>query len=88
MNAILERSPCESVLELGNLRTRPSGKLLRIGWRLACALADRVRLWRSRARERAWDRRMVPYLTQRELSDMRMTRQQIEREINKPFWRV
>jgi uncharacterized protein YjiS (DUF1127 family) len=40
-------------------------------------------LWRSRVRER----HAFPVLNDRDLSDLRMSRWQIERELAKPFWR-
>jgi uncharacterized protein YjiS (DUF1127 family) len=54
-----------------------------LGVALARSLADTLRLWRSRARER----HSFPALDDRELRDLRLSRWQVERELAKPFWR-
>jgi len=73
------------------IMTDPGARLtnsfsLRIRRTLAGALQT-VTVWRKRARERAGDRRMLSYMTDRDFADMRLTRQRLSSEINKPFWR-
>jgi uncharacterized protein YjiS (DUF1127 family) len=50
---------------------------------LAGSARRTLALWRSRNRER----RAFPVLNDRDLSDLRMSRWQVERELAKPFWR-
>jgi uncharacterized protein YjiS (DUF1127 family) len=47
-----------------------------------------IRIWRQRASERSQDARMASFFSPDELRDLGTTRQQIEFEANKPFWRA
>jgi uncharacterized protein YjiS (DUF1127 family) len=53
------------------------------GFAVARSVAKLLRLWGSRIRER----RAFPELNERELSDLRLSRWDVERELAKPFWR-
>jgi uncharacterized protein YjiS (DUF1127 family) len=53
------------------------------GATLAGSIGRTLRLWRSRMRER----QAFPDLEDRDLSDLRVTRWELERELRKPFWR-
>jgi uncharacterized protein YjiS (DUF1127 family) len=53
------------------------------GFTVARSIGKLLRLWRSRIRER----RAFPELNERELSDLRLSRWDVERELAKPFWR-
>lgn len=44
--------------------------------------------WMLDAYERWRDRRLLEDMTERDLRDMGLTRQQVRREVEKPFWRV
>jgi uncharacterized protein YjiS (DUF1127 family) len=50
---------------------------------LTWSLAETLRLWRSRFRER----RAFPVLEERDLRDLRLSRWEVDRELAKPFWR-
>jgi uncharacterized protein YjiS (DUF1127 family) len=50
---------------------------------LAATIGRTLRLWRSRLRER----RAFPDLGERDLSDLGVTRWELEQELRKPFWR-
>lgn len=47
-------------------------------------LAGAIRTWRQRARER----RQLALLSARDVHDLGLTEQQIQFEIDKPFWRA
>jgi len=53
------------------------------GWQPLAQLRKMV----VRARRRAKDRAAMALLTDRDLSDMRVSRATLEYELNKPFWR-
>jgi uncharacterized protein YjiS (DUF1127 family) len=86
MNGILERSACDPLLDLGSLRARPRGELLRIWWRVGCALlaawAAWVLVWATRSRQRQDLRDLDPHL----LRDIGLTTGQAAREAHKCFW--
>jgi uncharacterized protein YjiS (DUF1127 family) len=62
-----------------------SGQLSPLAWgrSIMQALGDRLRLWRSRSRER----QSFAVLGERELHDLGLSRWDVEHEIAKPFWR-
>jgi uncharacterized protein YjiS (DUF1127 family) len=70
------------------LRARSATELwkmwLRVGWALLLRAAPPLSVWR----QRAWERRMLAQMTERDLKDMRMTRHDAELESNKPFWKA
>jgi len=88
MNGILERLPCDPLAEQVAARARPGRRL----WRIGCALAvrgwERVRQWNRRAHERRMLGQLAQRMTEHELRDLGLTRQQLAWECNKPFWRA
>jgi uncharacterized protein YjiS (DUF1127 family) len=53
------------------------------GVAVARSLGRTLRLWRARIRER----HAFPVIGDRELSDLRVSRWELEHELSKPFWR-
>jgi len=60
------------------------GMWLRVVWALLLRAAPPLTVWR----QRAWERRMLAQMTERDLHDMRMTRHDAKVESNKPFWKA
>jgi uncharacterized protein YjiS (DUF1127 family) len=88
MNGMLAGSAHDPCFDPAALRARPAAELwglwLGVGRALLVSAGPPLAVWRQRARER----RMLAYLTERDFKDMRMTPQDVRREINKPFWRA
>jgi uncharacterized protein YjiS (DUF1127 family) len=57
---------------------------LRVGRALLLRAAPPLTVWR----QRAWERRMLAHMTERDLKDIGLTRQHAAWEINKPFWKA
>ncbi len=87
MNGNMERNGLAATLDTASLGQLSSGELWRLGWRIVRALVQRcgshLQVWRARAR----DRRMMQYLSERDLRDIGLTRSQARAEMLKPFWR-
>lgn len=60
------------------------GMWLRVGRALLLRAAPPLTAWR----QRAWERRMLAHMTERDLKDVGLTPQLAQNEINKPFWRA
>lgn len=74
-------SPSRPIDKAASGCARTSGSPSLFGFlRSACAL---VRLWRLRVRER----RMLARFSERDMRDLGLTRMDIVRECEKPFWR-
>jgi uncharacterized protein YjiS (DUF1127 family) len=68
---------------ISSLRTPNRLSLVSAG-RLAVSLLDLVAIWFRRSRER----RQLQSLDDHALSDLGLSRDQVTREIEKPFWQV
>jgi uncharacterized protein YjiS (DUF1127 family) len=100
MNGILEPAVLDPCLDAARLQARPMGDLWRMWMRVGYALAARagnrtlgtmlgtIRLWARRSAQRSSDAYFLRQLTEHELRDMGVTRQQAMFEVNKPFWRA
>lgn len=74
-----EATDRERLMRSGAARTESGGVL-----RLGRAFLHLLRMWR----ERAWLRRELPTIDPRMLRDIGLTRAELEREIEKPIWRL
>ncbi len=85
MHGIVGRTGFE--MDSVGLRERPLGELWQmwrqVGHAMLVRAWDEGHVWRDRARSR----RTMILLTEHELRDMGLTRQQAAFEMNKPFWK-
>jgi len=88
MNGTLVQYVNDPCTDPAALRARSAAELcgmwLRVGWALLLRAASPLAVWR----QRAWERRMLAQMTERDLHDMRMTRHDAKVESNKPFWKA
>ncbi|MGF1608522.1 MAG: DUF1127 domain-containing protein [Kiloniellales bacterium] len=74
----------QTIKTLVRLDPRPRESFIGFIRRLPQALLERLLLWQQRASERTH----LDRLSERDLKDVGLTREQIARESGKPFWRA
>jgi len=88
MNGALAQQTHDPCTDAAALRARPAAELWRMWLRAGRALVLRPTRPLGVWRQRAWERRELARMSERELGDIGVSRLDALLEINKPFWRA